>query len=85
MSLASLILPQGMVFIEPSESIQGGQYINSAIRFGVIAAIYETTDFYNVGEYVAFDSSKSTDVIYDNIIYTFIDEKYIYYSEGYPP
>lgn len=78
-----LILPKGMVFMLPSTSNYGAEFINSPLSFGYIVNIYETTDLYKIGMWVVFDSSKGTDIMYENIIYTFIDEKYIFYSEGY--
>lgn len=79
----NLILPKGMVFLLPSASNYGAEFINSALSFGYIVNIYQTSDLYKIGMYVVFNSSQGTSIVYENVIYTFIDEKNIFYSEGY--
>lgn len=84
MALSDLILPKGKVVVLLSESIndvvtaEGG----TALNFGSVQRVYETSDKTTVGNSVLFNINKSTPftIISGNVFYL-IDETDIQFTE----
>jgi hypothetical protein len=84
MALSDLILPKGKVVVLLSESIndvvtaEGG----TALNFGSVQRVYETSDKTTVGDSVLFDINKSIPfmIISGNVFYL-IDETDIQFTE----
>lgn len=84
MALSDLILPKGKVVVLLSESIndvvtaEGG----TALNFGSVQRVYETSDKTTVGDSVLFNINKSTPftIISGNVFYL-IDETDIQFTE----
>ena len=88
MALSDLILPKGKVVVLLSESIndvvtaEGG----TALNFGSVQRVYETSDKTTVGDSVLFNINKSTPfkIISGNVFYL-IDETDIQFTETVIP
>ena len=88
MALSDLILPKGKVVVLLSESIndvvtaEGG----TALNFGSVQRVYETSDKTTVGDSVLFNINKSTQftIISGNVFYL-IDETDIQFTETVIP
>ena len=88
MALSDLILPKGKVVVLLSESIndvvtaEGG----TALNFGSVQRVYETSDKTTVGDSVLFDINKSIPfmIISGNVFYL-IDETDIQFTETVIP
>lgn len=88
MALSDLILPKGKVVVLLSESIndvvtaEGG----TALNFGSVQRVYETSDKTTVGDSVLFNINKSTPftIISGNVFYL-IDETDIQFTETIIP
>ena len=88
MALSDLILPKGKVVVLLSESINdvvtaaGG----TALNFGSVQRVYETSDKTTVGDSVLFDINKSIPfmIISGNVFYL-IDETDIQFTETVIP
>lgn len=85
MSAPSIILPAPFALVRKvSSDLLGIKFAGSNLVPGVIDLIYATSDFYVAGNYIIFDPSKGSQIVYGSTIYILIDEKYIYGNEGLP-
>jgi hypothetical protein len=84
MALSDLILPKGKVVVLLSESINDVVTAEgcTALNFGSVQRVYETSDKTTVGDSVLFDINKSIPfmIISGNVFYL-IDETDIQFTE----
>lgn len=86
MAAPDIVLQKPLVLIETGGvSILGGYASGSPINFGTIVKIYATSDSFEVGNTVLFNTAGQTLISYDDVEYSVIEENKIYYKEVSPP
>lgn len=85
MPAPNIILNSGEVLIQQTDSGLGIIPIDGKTAFGVVVAVYETSDKTNVGDYIMYEPSKIRQIMYGSTIYGLIKEKDISGSEIIPP
>ncbi len=86
MPTPDLILPKPFVLIPQGQaSVLGAIQSGTGLGFGAIALIYETSDAYEIGDTVTYDTRGQSLITYDNVEYALIEENKIINKEIPPP
>lgn len=86
MAVTDIILKSPYVLLTQNDGYTGLLPVtNNLIRYGTIAHIYDTSDFFSVGQVVMFDLSKGSSFMYGSTIYTMISDEFLTGQEIPPP
>lgn len=82
MAVSEIILQRPLVLIQDGTSAAGFAAYGTPYGAGTIVGIYETADFFAVGNTVVFDATGARQVMNNNVLYWVVEEDKIYGKEN---
>lgn len=84
MAAPSLVLNRGQILLIESYSLNGIVLTNNDYIFTTVVSVNSLSELYQVGNFVTFDPSGATLLIFDNSTYYLTTEDKIIFKETYP-